>query len=74
MERERTKKNNSSLKKSDSYVENNNNRLINLIHKKPEIDEKRYGSIYATNVLIYGWGKNKYGELGLGHNSNLSLP
>ena len=73
MERERTKKLNSSHI-NDSYVENNNNRLINLLNKKPENEERRHSSIYTKNVLIYGWGKNKYGELGLGHNTNLNSP
>jgi hypothetical protein len=70
MERERER----NKKINDSYVENNNNRLINLMNKKPEIDEKRSNSIYMKNILVYGWGKNKYGELGLGHNTNLNIP
>ena len=70
MEREREH----SKRLNDSYVENNNNRLINLINKKPEKEERRSSSIYTKNVLIYGWGKNKYGELGLGHNTNLNSP
>lgn len=73
MERERNKKLNSS-RSNDSYVENNNNRLINLLNKKYETEEKKFGSIYAKNILIYGWGKNKYGELGIGHNTNINTP
>ena len=72
MEREREREHSKRL--NDSYVENNNNRLINLINKKPEKEERRSSSIYTKNVLIYGWGKNKYGELGLGHNTNLNSP
>ena len=71
MERERTKKLNSSHI-NDSYVENNNNTLIYFLNKKLENEERRHSSIYTKNVLIYGWGKNKYGELGLGHNINLN--
>jgi alpha-tubulin suppressor-like RCC1 family protein len=70
MERERDR----NKKTNDSYVENNNNRLISLMNKKPEIEEKRSDSIYTKNILVYGWGKNKYGELGLGHNTNLNIP
>ncbi len=39
-----------------------------------ERKERRKSSIYANNVLIYGWGKNKYGELGIGHNTNINSP
>ena len=59
MEKERIKKINSSHT-NDGYVENNNNRLINPLNKKPENEERRRSSIYTKNVLIYGWGKNKY--------------
>ena len=29
---------------------------------------------YTKNAYIYGWGKNKYGELGLGTLSNAYIP
>lgn len=45
----------------------------NLNYPKQE-RKNRISSIYKNNVFIYGWGKNKYGELGIGHNSNLNCP
>lgn len=38
------------------------------------VEEKRRISLYTKNVLIYGWGKNKYGELGIGHITNINSP
>ncbi len=71
MEKERTKRlNNSQI--NDSYVENNNNRIINIIND--EKNSRRRPSIYTNNVLIYAWGKNKYGEMGIGHNTNMNSP
>jgi len=71
MEKERTKKMNAS-NMNDSYIENNNKRIINMINE--ENSKKRRISLYTKNVLIYGWGKNKYGEMGVGHNTNINSP
>lgn len=71
MEREKTKKLNTSHM-NDSYVENNNNRIINIVNE--DLNSKRRISLYTKNVLIYGWGKNKYGEMGVGHNTNINSP
>lgn len=55
-------------------------------HKEINIDTKYLNSlleddevienlnVYLKNTYIYGWGKNKYGELGLGHTDNISIP
>lgn len=71
MEREKTKKLNTS-NINDSYVENNNKRIANIIID--DVNHKRRISLYSKNVLIYGWGKNKYGEIGIGHNTNINSP
>ena len=42
--------------------------------KNYHVEEKRRSSSYSKNVLIYGWGKNKYAELGIGHNTNINSP
>ncbi len=57
---------------NNSYIENNNNRIINILNE--ENNKKRRVSLYSKNVLIYGWGKNKYGEIGVGHNTNINSP
>ncbi len=31
-------------------------------------------NIFSSNTYIYGWGKNKYGELGLGNTNDSSQP
>ena len=31
-------------------------------------------SLYYKNTYAYGWGKNKYGELGLAHTNDTFLP
>lgn len=72
MERERSKRKLNSSNVSDAYIENNNNRIINIIND--EANKKKRSSIYSKNVLIYGWGKNKYGEMGVGHNTNINSP
>jgi len=71
MEKEKTKNLNSSHM-NESYIENNNNRIANLVNDKT--NNKRGVSLYTKNVLIYGWGKNKYGEMGIGHNTNINSP
>lgn len=40
------------------------------------IDEEKEETpyIYFKNTYIYGWGKNKYGELGLAHSENAPIP
>jgi hypothetical protein len=30
--------------------------------------------VYYKYTYIYGWGKNKYGELGLGSTNNTTIP
>jgi hypothetical protein len=47
------------------------NKYLNLY-----IDEEREEApyIYQKNTYVYGWGKNKYGELGLGHTENINSP
>jgi len=57
---------------NDSRLENNNKKLISIIND--EGNHNRRISLYSKNVLLYGWGKNKYGEIGVGHNSNLNSP
>jgi hypothetical protein len=71
MEKERTKKLNTSTV-NDSYIENNNIRIINKVNE--DANQKRRISLYTKNVLIYGWGNNKYGEIGVGHNTNINSP
>lgn len=71
MERESSKKLNTSHI-NDSYTENNNNRIINKVNENR--NKKARISLYTKNVLIYGWGKNKYGEIGVGHNTNINSP
>ncbi len=31
-------------------------------------------NIFSKNTFIYGWGRNKYGELGLGNTNDISPP
>jgi alpha-tubulin suppressor-like RCC1 family protein len=31
-------------------------------------------SLFFKNTYVYGWGKNKYGELGLGHSNDANIP
>jgi hypothetical protein len=31
-------------------------------------------SVYKKNFFVYGWGKNKYGELGLSHTNDVNVP
>jgi alpha-tubulin suppressor-like RCC1 family protein len=37
-------------------------------------EEQESNYVYFKNTFIYGWGKNKYGELGLGHTENSLTP
>jgi alpha-tubulin suppressor-like RCC1 family protein len=52
--------------------------IENTINKKylnyDEEDEFDQTFIYFKNTFIYGWGKNKYGELGSGNSENISTP
>ncbi len=70
-EKEKTKKLNAG-QINNSYVENNNNRIKNILNE--DGNHKRKISLYSKNVLIYGWGRNKYGEMGFGHNTDINSP
>ena len=37
-------------------------------------DENDSINIYLENTYIYGWGRNTYGEIGVGSNENVFLP
>lgn len=37
-------------------------------------DENNSINIYLENTYIYGWGRNTYGEIGVGSNENVFLP
>lgn len=37
-------------------------------------DENENLNVFYKNTFIYAWGKNKYGELGLGHTDNTPIP
>ncbi len=39
-----------------------------------EDENQESNLVYHKNTFIYGWGKNKYGELGLGHTDNIFIP
>jgi hypothetical protein len=30
-------------------------------------------NIFLKNTFIYGWGKNKFGEFGVGHTNNMII-
>ena len=47
------------------------NKYLNSLLEDEE-SESHY--VYYKNTFIYGWGKNKYGELGLGHTDNIAVP
>jgi hypothetical protein len=47
------------------------NKYLNLYIDE---DKEEASYIYFKNTFIYGWGKNKYGELGLGHADNANIP
>ena len=50
-----------------------NNRYLNSYLDEDEKD-KETTYIYYKNTYVYGWGKNKYGELGIGHTENTVVP
>ena len=37
-------------------------------------DKPNRTNVYYKNTYIYGWGKNKYGELGVGTTSDATMP
>jgi len=52
--------------------ENNfNKKYLNFIYE--EDGEPYVTHIYFKNTFIYWWGKNKYGELGLGNTENMEF-
>jgi len=54
-----------------------NHNLDDTRHIKYYIDEDYKPtniSLYYKNTYAYGWGKNKYGELGLAHTNDTFLP
>ncbi len=48
-------------------------KLINFIYEEEEKDSNDV-HVYYKNTYVYGWGKNKYGELGLGNTENTAIP
>lgn len=54
----------------------NNTTFDNNKHSYLYLDDEKENkiSVYSKNTFIYGWGKNKYGELGLGHSNNGIYP
>lgn len=71
MENKQKKTNNPN--NNDNKIDAGNSKIINNVDDH-NISNKKRLSIYQKNVLIYGWGKNKYGELGIGHNTNINSP
>jgi hypothetical protein len=55
-------------KTKDSMIEN---KYLNSLLDDEE-PESYY--VYSKGSFIYGWGKNKYGELGVGHTDNIPIP
>lgn len=51
-------------------MESENRNLYSYIDD--EMENKTH--VYYKDTFIYGWGKNKYGELGLGHTNNANTP
>ena len=56
---------------------------LNIMDDNKYIDKTFYSeednkpikiNVYSKNTFIYGWGRNKYGELGLGNTNDVSLP
>jgi hypothetical protein len=47
-------------------------KFLNYIYE--EDNEINDVHVYYKNTYIYGWGKNKYGELGFGNTENTSIP
>jgi hypothetical protein len=45
---------------------------ISYLYIDDEKENKTH--IYYKDTFIYGWGKNKYGELGIGHTNNILYP
>ena len=39
-----------------------------------DLKENNCNNIDLLSIYVYGWGKNKHGELGLGHTYNISEP
>lgn len=54
-------------------LENEKNSLT-LENKYYLDDEDKKIGVYYKNTYIYGWGKNKYGELGIGHTGDTTAP
>jgi E3 ubiquitin-protein ligase HERC4 len=52
-------------------IENDDKKLFSYL-EEDEINEKV--DIYHKNTYIYGWGKNKYGELGVGNTLDVLEP
>jgi hypothetical protein len=53
------------------------NNSIDNKYLNSNIDDEDFEArnrIYYKNTYIYGWGKNKYGELGIGHTNNQMSP
>ena len=69
MEIERNNLNNNKSFNNIAKIENKY--LQSYIDEDEEIEDTR---IFVKNTFLYGWGKNKYGELGVGHNENLNEP
>jgi hypothetical protein len=48
--------------------------LRNIKYYIDDDDSHRNPSIYHKNTYVYGWGKNKYGELGLANTNDTFIP
>lgn len=55
-------------------IENKNKSDKNIYSYIDDEEKETKINVYFKNTYIYGWGKNKYGELGVGHSNNISLP
>jgi alpha-tubulin suppressor-like RCC1 family protein len=53
---------------------NLNKKYLNYNYEDEQEEKINEEHVYFTNTYIYGWGKNKYGELGLGNTENVSIP
>lgn len=54
-------------KEKQSLIEN---KYLNSYLENDDEDELDITNVFTQNTFIYSWGKNKYGELGLGHTEN----
>ncbi len=55
------------------YSANRSKKQLNPLNSAwDEEDNQVY--VYYNNTYIYGWGKNKYGEVGVGNTENILVP